>query len=545
MARRLVALGAEIAAGRRHGATVFVSGDEGDGREALLRAVAGELRRGDAIVVAGRLERDSFEPWAAEDEGPVTELQRLQRVVPLAEPLLPALQLFSLLLAQSAKASQLVSQLADRNGQIDPGLLLPQLLQLAAQERPLVCLVDCAEDAEAGWWEDLLTLFAGEIAGPVPVLLVVGIEAENRRDDVPRGQHAAQTLVQRGLAKSWPLERIGHADLAAWLGRAEPQVFETLLDGSGGGRSALAALLWEAWQAGGVVERERDDQPWRFSDGGEAGIVAERLRRVAGAELQRASELLTVASLEGRQFTAEAVAHALGRERDEVVDHLDDVLVEGELVEEAGLITIESEAGTQHLWMYRFVSDLDRLTLSYSLPGHEAAARSERLAEGLVAAYGVASEVVSATVARLFDAGGNAELAAGFWVKARIGGDPDVVMWRASRRLPEAPQVSPLERQLAAEVLVAAARLLHQGPFSDGLAFAQAALRHALEGSVDQGAAYYYAGWFEANLQQYAEARRDLSAALAIASRRQLPEQIADTTQLLASVESLAAQGET
>jgi tetratricopeptide (TPR) repeat protein len=543
MARRLVALGAEIAGGGRNGATVFVSGDEGDGREALLHAVAAEVRGGDAIVVAGHFECGNFEPWAEEEDARgAAALQLLQTVVPLAETLLPVLKLFSLVLTQSAKAWQIVSQIRERGGQIDPGLLLPQLLQLAAQERPVVCLVDCAEDAEAGWWEDLLTLFAGEISGPVPVLLVVGIEAETRRDedDLPRGQYAAQILVQRGLARSWTLEPIGHADLSAWVGRAEPEVFETLRDGSGGGRSALAARLWEAWQAGGVVERERDDEPWRFTNGGQAGIVAARLRRVAGAslpELERAREVLSVAALEGRLFTADSVAHALGSERDEFVDYLDDVLVAGELVEEAGLITIESEEGTQHLWQYRFVSDLDRLTLRHALTRTEAAERGERLAEGLVAAYGVASEAVSATVARLFDAGGNAEMAAGFWAKTRIGGDPDVVMWRASRLLQGGPPASRLERQLAAEVLVAAARLLYQGPFTDGLAYAQAALRHALEGSDHQGSAYYFSGWFRANLQQYVEARRDLNAALAVDSRLLSPARIADVTHQLGNID--------
>jgi tetratricopeptide (TPR) repeat protein len=526
--RRLVALYDEIEAG----ATVFVTGDEGDGREPLLRAVAAELRDRDAIVVAGRFERENFEPWTSDLERPVDVLGRLQRIVPLAEPLLAVLQLFSLLVSQSPRASQLVSRLGERNGQVvDPGLLLPQLLQLAAQDRPVVCLVDCAEDAAAGWWEDLLTLFAGAIAEPVPVLLVVGVEAELRRDDVPRGQYAAEELVQRGLAKSWPLERIGHDDLEAWVGRADPQVFEALLDGSRGGHSVLAALLWRAWQAGGVVEREADG-PWRFSEDGEPGIVAARL----GGD-ERAREVLTVAALEGPQFTAEALAHALESDRDELVDYLDDVLVEAELVEEAGLITIESEQGTHHLWRYRFVSDLDRLSLRHTLTGPEGAARSERLAHGLVAAYGAASDVVSATVARLFDAGGDAELAATFWARTRIGGDANVVLWRASRLLQVAPPVSPLERQTAAEVLVAAARLLFRGPFDQGLKFAQAALRDALDGSEDQGAAYYFSGWFEVNLEQYAEARRDLDAALEAATRTGASARMADAIHQLANVD--------
>jgi hypothetical protein len=81
----------------------------------------------DSLVVAGRFELGNFEPWAEQEDDArgATALQLLQAVVPLAEALLRVLKLFSLVLT------------------------------------PVVCLVDCAEDAEAGWWVDLLTLFAG------------------------------------------------------------------------------------------------------------------------------------------------------------------------------------------------------------------------------------------------------------------------------------------------------------------------------------------------------------------------------------------------
>ena len=327
--------------------------------------------------------------------------------------------------------------------------------------------------------------------------------------------------MRRGLARSWPLERVGRPELAAWIGRAEPPVVDALLERSGG-RGAIAVRLWEAWQGAGVVERT--DETWRLLPGAETDVVA---GRVAGS-----LELLTVAALEGRHFTAEAVAHALGRERDEVIDHLDDKLAEAGLIEEVGLITIHEPGGTRHLWQYRFVSDLDRL----SLRAGAAAGDSERLAEGLVAAFGAASELVAPTLARLFEAGGNAELAGIFWAQTRLG-DDDVALWRAARLREGPAPASPLERQVATEAFLAAARLRFDGPFEDGLAYAQAALRDALDGSGEQGMAHYYAGWFRINLGELAEARRELTAARAVASTLRLPERIADVTYQLAGVD--------
>ena len=492
-ARRLVALGDEVGSGRRNGATVFVSGDESDGREALLRAVAAELRDGDAIVVAGRFELGELRA-VGEDEAEAARAARARcnccrPSCRSPRPMLPVLKLFSLVLRQSAKAWQIVSQIRDRNGQIDPGLLLPQLLQLAAQDRPVVCLVDCAEDAAAGWWEDLLTLFAGEIAGPVPVLLVVGVEAETRRDDVPRGQYAAQTLVQRGLARVWPLERIGH-DGPRGVGRDAPsrRSSRRCSTAAAAGTAHWPPACGRRGGPAGVVERDARrpavalQRGWSGRD--RRGTAAAR-RGVSLPELERAREVLSVAALEGRQFTAEAVAHALERERDELVDYLDDVLVEAELVEEVGLITIESEQGTQHLWRYRFVSDLDRLTLRHALTGREAADRSERLAER--ARRGLRRR--QRRRLRHGRAALRCRRRRGAWPPASGPGRGSA--WtttsssgarrgccRARRRS------APLERDDGGGgARRGGAAALSTGPFTEGLAYAQAALRHALEGS--------------------------------------------------------------
>ena len=248
IAQRLVTLGGEIAAGRRGGATVFVERR----RERRARGAAARGRRG---VRGQRTRSSSRAAWNAarsspgsEDERPRGRSSCSRRVVPLAATLRPALELFSLVLAQSAKARQVVAQIAEQRGQIDPGLLLPQLLQLAAQERPVVCLVDCAPDAQAGWWEDLLTLFASEIAGPVRVLLVVGVEAARA------GRRRAARAVRRADARAARAGRV----VAARADRVR-------------GRRCVDRARREAGGRGAVRAQRRAQRPGGAAVGGVAG----------------------------------------------------------------------------------------------------------------------------------------------------------------------------------------------------------------------------------------------------------------------------------
>ena len=251
-------------------------------------------------------------------------------------------------------------------------------------------------------------------------------------------------------------------------------------------------------------------------------------------------ELLSLAALEGRQFTAEAVAHALGRERDEVVDYLDDVLVERGLVEEVGLITIGSEQGDQHLWQYRFASELDRLTLRQRSPATRWRELSGRLAEGLVAAYGIAGDFISATLARLFEAAGNAELASRFWAqdagRLRRRRDHVARVESAAGRAAGQPRSSARwrQRRCSRRRGCTIRRPVRRGP----RVCRGGAGPRAPERSIDQGSAYFFAGWFRANLGQYAEARRDLERALTFAAPDALAQR-ADVMHGLANVDFL------
>lgn len=101
-------------------------------------------------------------------------------------------------------------------------------------------------------------------------------------------------------------------------------------------------------------------------------------------------KLLGCAALEGRHFTADAVARVLGRDRDELVDFLDDTLVRGEdrpegvLVEEESVPIDDPRSGRRYLCRYAFTSDLYWLTLGrYGLADSRKAGVSLTLARAL------------------------------------------------------------------------------------------------------------------------------------------------------------------
>src|SRR5918997_1279443 len=73
----------------------------------------------------------------------------------------------------------------------------------------------------------------------------------------------------------------------------------------------------------------------------------------------------------GGVSTADAVARVLRRDRDEVIDLLDDMLIHDDehpegVVHEAGSLDVADDRGaTRHLWLYRFDAALDWLTLAH------------------------------------------------------------------------------------------------------------------------------------------------------------------------------------
>jgi tetratricopeptide (TPR) repeat protein len=432
-------------------------------------------------------------------------------------------------LARSARPLELLEGLSARPAHAE--LALRVLLQLC-RRGPLVWAVDDADLASGGGlWADLVLGLADRVSRDLPLVLILGVdgpqELGGHEDDEPDSLYVARELSQDQRALWLPLMPVGLERLRAFTGPASWDVLDSLLEITGG-EAEWAGALWREWQRRGVVE----DVPtanWRFAtDGREAmldevgALLAVRLKQSVGDELShlvRAREILTCAALEGRRFTAPAIADALDLDRDVLIDFIDDARAvddqhpERVLVED-GWVHIRDERGERLLAMYRFARALDWVTLAhYGFTEDRQRVVAQRLADALATQYGGQDYRVAHPLARLYTLATIPDRAGHYRRMADIGTNRQIIVWRA-RELPPAEPADRSERRRESQILIAAANALaHTGPYADGLAFAEAAQRLApLKG--DQAQAQYLSAVHRNGLGDYESARSDCVAAL-------------------------------
>lgn len=561
---RLTAAYARMTRGGAAGQTLWVAGAPGSGRTALLQAFAAQLAGLDdpPTLLAGGFENGRFVSW--DDSGPEPERVTavVEKVVSVPEGLVPYAALVGLAMSRGDAALELVRTLFDRSDRLAPTELLPRLMRELSADGPVVLLVDDADRAPGGLWGDAVIDLAEHVARERPLLFVLAIERpaqlDQHEDDEPESLYLARRLRARARARWVALDLVTIEQLERWTGPAAPEVLEQLLDATGG-RAAWAADLWRHWRASAVVLTEEGDEDparWTFAEGdrqrtlgGFDDVLGRRLERLVsgagGAEtLDAVRELLAHAALEGPVFTAEAVARVLRRDRDEIIDLLDDMLLHDDehpdgVVHEAGSIGVEDQHGSRrHLWLYRFDAALDWLTLAYrglGEPERRGAARA--LASALIDVYG-GPQYVAQTLARLYELAGDEGPARRYREMADAGANREVLLWRAQTLLaqPE-PQERP-DRRRASELLLAASRSLSAGgPYEDGLRFAETVYRLAplREQRAD---ALYLTGLHRFKLAHYDAARHALNLALAL--RRELGDERgqADVRSALALIDS-------
>ena len=533
----LIAAYEAIARGAGGGRTVFLSGDAGSGRTELLRMLAAAARRADppATVLAGGFHDGRFVGWD-EDGPPAAKVMRVvENVVLLASAMLPYAALLGQVLSKSKAAGALVRDLFDKHERLAPTELLPRLLGALCAEGPAVCLVDDADRAPDGLWADLVLGMGGRVASDWPLLLVLALDGPARLGDHDDGEpdslYVARCLRGDGVADWHPLAAVELGELERWTGATAPDVLRALLDVTGG-RAAWVAQLWRHWRASGVVVQDDDRVPcWRFARDGRARAAdpvedvlgRRRMVELVGDDtraLREARELLVCAALEGRRFTAEGVAAALRRDRDEVIDLLDERLARDAdhplgLVVEDGSVEVDDETGRRTLWRYRFAAELDWLTLSrhHGLTDARRSERAGELARALRELYGGQAHRIAHALARLFMLAGDLDTARHFARMADNGVSREVILWRARAVLDAPDPHDHAGRRRASQLLTAAAgELFHSGPFTDGLRFADAAHRLAsLRG--DQAEALQLTGHHQAMLGEYEQARTTLRRA--------------------------------
>lgn len=527
------------------GRTVFVVGDSSAGRRALLRGWTAGLSdaRPRPVVVGGAFQDGVYVPWERDRAAASTAISKLDRLVSagtsvasLSEPILPAVaSLLGQVLSKSAAALELSRGALTARAGADTALLVPRALRRLCDDGPVVCVVEADGGNAGGLWADLASLLARRVARDLPLLLVLAIDGPEllgpHDDDEPDALNVARQLTADDVdAATWQwLAPLSPRQVERWTGTAAPDVLTWLIEATDGDAGATAEL-WREWRARGVVD-DVGDGVWRFATGRERRFDASedafdaRLRDLTGGDLNaigRATKALGCAALEGRRFTAPAIATALGRDIDETIDYLDDTLALGGtrpdgFVVDDGFETIEDERGTRHLAMYRFARELDwRIARRHGLSEAEERYLGPRLARAMASLYGGGASRVAHQLARLHVAAGDAEAARHFRRMADIGANRELLLWRARTVLAMDDPTDRAERRRASQLLVAASDSAYEsGAFRQGLAFGEAAHRLA-ELRSDAADALYLAACALYQLRNYDRAREDLSKAARI-----------------------------
>ena len=314
-----------------------------------------------------------------------------------------------------------------------------RLLRQATDKQPVVCILDQFDHADPRLLTTFLIGSMGEllpgrrlsivasIDGP-PALPTTGAPTDQEE---PPAHFAARSLIRRSLAHWLPLPPMRQDEVAAWLRDAEPalvQHLHTITDGN----PAWLVHLWDELWTQEKVQPHPKTYRWTPAPGYQLAALG-TINDIFGQRLQHlfpdpspatftaafgdTLALLYCASLEGRIFTAQAIAHALDQEADDFIDFLDDHLARSEdqpygLIQELDSIPITDGQEVRTLWSYTFASDLFWYTLQqfHQDPSLQAQ-RCARLAAGLEAVYAPQERNIAHTLARLHAAAGNQQQA--------------------------------------------------------------------------------------------------------------------------------------
>jgi tetratricopeptide (TPR) repeat protein len=526
------------------GRTVFVAGDSSAGRRALLRGWAAGLEhaRPRPTVIGGAFEAGVYVPWERDRGAAAKAISTLEGLVSigksvssLSELILPPplVRVLGHVLSKSDAALELSHHALAEPDRADASLLVLVALRRLCDDGPVVCLIEAADATADGLWADLASLLARRVARDMPLLLILSIDGPEllgpHDDDESDALNVARQLTSDDVdVATWQwLAPLTPREIESWVGPAAPEVLSWLVDATDGEAGAIAEL-WHAWRAQGVVEDVTGGR-WRFVttaharlfDTSEHGFEA-RLRALTGGDLNaiaRATKTLGCAALEGRRFTAAAVAAALAHDVDDTIDYLDETLaIDGEradgFVVDDGFETIEDEHGTRHLAMYRFARDVDwRISRRHGLSDAEERHLGPRLARAMASAYGGQASRVAYSLARLCSAAGDADNARHFGRMANIGTNRQVLVWRARRALSAGDPIDPAERRRVSQLLIAASDTVYDGgELREALALAEAGHRLA-ELRSDAARALYLAAVAMVELREHDPARQALNRA--------------------------------
>jgi tetratricopeptide (TPR) repeat protein len=296
---------------------------------------------------------------------------------------------------------------------------LKALIRRAKPAQPLLLLIDDLHLARDQWLLDLLRGLAPEI-DQLPVLVVATLEGPAELGEYheaePRVLTLARALLARGVAHWASIRPLSRTETEAWLGPAQVGL-AAHLHGIADGNPLRIWNLLNLWEQDGHVARSDKDYSWYWTSNYRPPRTARkdwllaRLKRLLEGDPYEPEEvfrLLAYAALEGRRFTAAAVAQAAGWETDEAINLFDDLLMwdtdnpDG-LLAESKPAELLGEAGKETLWRYSFVDGFQHDALrEIGLTEVERQNALIELVEALQQVYAPEIRVAASTLAVLY-----------------------------------------------------------------------------------------------------------------------------------------------
>jgi len=382
---------------------VFVTGEAGIGKTALVDAFLGDLLEARCLVARGQCieQYGPAEPFLPlldalvrlgrePDNGSVAST--LERCLP--DPLL----------------SPVASRSAPRTGGIMPERavrLLGGAVEAVAAEGVIVLVL---EDLH---WSDPSTIdvlsYVAQRSEPCRLMVL----ATYRPTDVILRRHPlrglASELRARRRSEQLALGRLTVEAVYQWLGclcSSPPQALVAWLHGRTDGHPLFLLMLFEALAAAGVVACDRGEWSVR-PDYAEFG-VPESLRLMIDRQAERLDDadrfLLEAASTAGTHFSAASVAAAVGQDVVSVEARCDALAREGHFLRSAG--PWEWPDGTV-AGGYRFSHELYRSVFYQNRSPARGRLLHQRIGERLERAYGARADELAPELSIHFDRGGD------------------------------------------------------------------------------------------------------------------------------------------
>ena len=531
----------QTVASKKRGQLIFLSGAPGSGRSDTLQAIAESLRQAKPRpkVIAGKFKNGIYTPWSF---NPVSKLplKKIAAAIGSSVSLIPGVAQFIGQLIQAGAATWEVADEIIKQAEHSPEML-KRLLRFTAKVQPVVYLLDDLDAAEGSGWANLLLEFAAEMNADLPLLFFLALEGQaelgEHEEDESNLLYIARHLKKRGLADWWHLPPLNREDIAAWIGSAAPGLAQYLHDATGG-YPGWVIQLWHDCQERGVVTYSDEAARWQWAANRAPSLnlvkhlLDDRLKKLLGDDdprkLEQTRTLLACAALEGRRFTAEAVAQVTGRERDDLIDFFDDHLVasteraDGILHEDDSVTIDDEQTGTRTFWRYSFVSDLHwhAMQSRYSLTAAEQKQLSLTLAHTLTALYAPDERLIARTLARLFKAGGDETAARNHQRTADYATSRAALRQQALLLMAINKDDWDKDRcRQATQLLMAAGRqMLLAYPFEETLGVFEAAYQMACQSRsiAEQADALFYFGFVLSESGNYSAARENFHRSLAI-----------------------------